>query len=85
MSRDKLDELLGVSLQWVHNKGLDDREIRKKILKMIKSFKRLKQTSEFIMCRHCLMESVSLLIPDRFEEEFKKQFMDVYEFNSVIY
>ena len=85
MSRDKLGKLLGVSLQWLHDRGLDDEEVEERVLRMIKSYKKLRQTSENIMCRHCLMESVSMLLPETFEKDFKRQFTYVYEFNSVIY
>ncbi|MBD3312510.1 hypothetical protein GF352_03600 [archaeon] len=85
---NKLDELLGVSLQWLHSKGVQQvGGIKRRVEQMIRGYKGLSgnTSKDFPLCRHCLMESVSLLIPEELEEEFKKTFIDVYDFNSVIY
>jgi hypothetical protein len=87
MSRGKLSQLMGATLQWLEHKGLNSSDIRRGVLRMIKNYKKLKQDmgDKLTMCRHCLMESVSLFMPLELEQEFNKQFTNVYDFNSVIY
>jgi|GEM_PF-2186960 len=87
-NKGKMLELLAEAMRWLNvQDGEHEERIRGKILTMIKNYKKLKNdsSSEYTICRHCLMESVSLLASDEVDEEFSKTFIDVYDFNSVIY
>ena len=84
----KLSSLLNGIMQWLHYRGFKQgSKAKHKVLSMIDSYKVLNNdTNESLaLCRHCLMESVYLLVPRRLKQEFKKTFIDVYDFNSVIY
>jgi len=84
---DKISELLGVSMQWAGHKGVKGlRSLRRQAAKMIGSYKDLNSASALAICRHCVMETVSLLLPDWARDEFNKELVYIYSFsNSIIY
>ncbi len=84
----KLSELIGGVLQWLEFRDVKNiNKLRKRLFRMIENYKIINNdTSKTLtLCRHCLMESISLLVPEKLESEFKKTFIDVYFFDSVIY
>jgi len=88
MGRVKLDDLIGVTMQWLNYHGVNEvRSIKRRVLRMLKNYKRIHTdiNVNFNVCRHCLMESVYLLVPEELKNPFKTTFIDVYTFNGVIY
>ncbi len=80
---EKLTNLINGVLLWLNYRGVNSTSVKKKLIKMISGYEQLTNNKD--ICRHCLMESISLLIPNKVSEEFKKTFINAYTFNSVIY
>jgi hypothetical protein len=74
-------------MQWAGRKGVKSlKSLRRKAAKMIGSYKDLNSCDELAICRHCVMETVSLFLPDQVQEDFNKELVNVYSFsNSIIY
>ena len=78
----KLSDLLGVTLEWLYYNGVKNtREIKGTVLRMMHNYSELNDgvTSDFSVCRHCLMDSVFLFVPKDLRTEFKRTFIDVYK------
>ena len=87
-NKGKMNELLDEAMRWLNvQDGEHGERIRRKVFTMIENYKKLKNDSsrKYTICRHCLMESISLLANCKVDEEFNKTFVNVYDFNSVIY
>lgn len=75
-------DILGTTLQWLNYRGVRNTSlIKSKVLRIISNYRRfsLERAGENCVCRHFLMDVVSIFVPPRLRGDFVEEFCKVYD------